>query len=164
MADKDGQTDFNKACTEFVRSALSILPSTAERLIYLAFLRDLETDQYQDRVLEALLSLKFGKNETDSVRQGERDIGLHCGKVELDRVLRQEHLAVFEEWLCLNLRQQMVQLECYAARQAIPPRTLFAEWIHRKSYERLAPSGALPVQRQLFLTDLETILTTLAWG
>jgi len=147
-----------------VRSALAIIPSIVERLIYLASLRSPDTGEYRDQVLEALLALKFGKTNSDSARRGEQDIGLRCGKTELDRALRQEHLAVFEDWLCLNLRQQMVQLECYAARQAIPSRTLFGGWIQEKSYERLAPSDALPFQRRLFVTDLETILTTLSWG
>jgi len=156
------KTDFNKACAEFVRSAISILPSILERLISLASLRDLDTGEYQDRVIEALLALKFGKAETESVRRDEQLIELHCGRTELDRALRQEHLAVFEAWLCLNLRQQTAQLESHASRQGIPPRTLFGEWIRKKSYERLIPSGAMPFQRRLFLTDLETVLTSLS--
>ena len=164
MASKDDQIASNQACTEFVRSALSIIPFVLERLVYLASLRDLDTGEYQDRVLEALLALKFGKAEAHSVRRDEHAIGLRCGKAELDRALRHEHLAVFEEWLCLSPHQQIAQLECYASRQGIPSSTLFGEWIHEKSYERLTPPGAMPFQRRLFLTDLETVLTTLSWG
>jgi len=164
MAATDDKTDFNKACSEFVRSALSILPTVLERLISLAALRDLNTGEYQDRVLEALLALKFGKAEADSVRRDDQVIELRCRRAELDRALRQEHLAVFEAWLCLNLRQQTAQLESHASRQGMPSRTLFGEWIRKKSYERLIPSGAMPFQRRLFLTDLEIVLKTLSCG
>ena len=87
--------DSNEACTEFVRAAISIMPSVLERLVYLASLRDRNTGEYQDQVLEALLALKFGKGENDSVRRSEQIIGFRCGKTELDRALRREHMAVF---------------------------------------------------------------------
>jgi hypothetical protein len=162
MAARDDPAVFNKACTEFVRSVLSILPSLLERLVSLASLRDLDTGEYQDRVLEALLTLKFGKAETDSARLDGQAIGLRCGSAELDRALRQEHLAVFEDWLCLSLRQQIAQLEGYASRQGASSRVLFGQWMHARSYERLVPSSAMPFQRRLFATDMETVLTTLS--
>jgi len=163
MAPTGDETDFNQACAEFVRAAISIMPSVLERLVYLASLRDLHTGEYQDQVLEALMALKLGKAETDSDRRGEQVIGFRCGKAELDHALRREHLAVFEDWLCLNLRQQIAQIERYALRQGIPLRALSREWIHEKSYERLTPSGAMPFQRRLFLTDLEIVLAALSW-
>lgn len=160
----DDRTDYYKACSEFVRSAIAILPSTLERIVSLASLRDLHTGEYQDRVLEALLALKFGKAEADSVRRDEQAAELRCGKAELDRALRQEHLAAFEDWLCMSLQQQMAQLDSYASRQGIPPNTMFRKWIGERSYERLIPSGAMPFQQRLFLTDMETVLTALCWG
>jgi hypothetical protein len=164
MAPRSDEIDFNKACTELVRAAISVMPSVLERLIYLASLKDRNTGEYQDQVLEGLLALKFGKPETDSDGRGEQVIGLRRRKAELDRALQHEHLAIFEDWLCLNLRQQLAQLEYYASRHGIPSRTLSGEWIHEKSYERLTPSDAMPSQRRLFLTDLETVLTILSWG
>ena len=164
MAPRSDETDSNKACAEFVRAALSIMPSILERLVYLGSLRDRNTDEYRDQVLEALLALKFGKAETDSVRRDQRTIWSRCGKSELDRALCHEHMAVFEDWLCLNMHQQVAQLESYASRQGIPPHALSGKWIHEKSYERLTPSGAMPVQCRLFLTDLETVLAILSLG
>ena len=164
MAPRSDETDSNKACAEFVRAAVSIMPSVLERLVYLASLKDRNTGEYQDRVLEALLALKYGKAETDFVRRDEQTIWSRCGKAELDRALRHEHIAAFEDWLCLNMLQQVAQLEGYASRQGIPPHALSGKWIHEKSYERLTPSGAMPVQCRLFLTDLETVLAILSLG
>ena len=164
MAPRSDETDSNKACAEFVRAAVSIMPSVLERLVYLASLKDRNTGEYQDRVLEALLALKYGKAETDFVRRDEQTILSRCGKAELDRALRHEHMAAFEDWLCLNMHQQVAQLEGYASRQGIPPHALSGKWIHEKSYERLTPSGAMPVQCRLFLTDLETVLAILSLG
>jgi len=162
MASTDDMSGFTETCTQFVRSAISILPSVLSRLAYLASLRDLDTGEYQDQVLEALLALRFGRPATDCVRRDEQVIGVHCGKAELNYALRREHLAVFEEWLCLNLQQQTAQLECYASRQGVPSCTLSGKWIREKSYERLIPSGAMQFQRRLFVTDLKAVLSTLS--
>jgi hypothetical protein len=153
MASRGEGADFDNVCIEFVHAAIAILPSILERLIYLASLRDHETGEYHDQVLAALLALR-----------GQQAIGVPCGKAELDRALRDEHLSVFEDWLSLTLRQQSAQLEFYASRQGVPSRTLSGDWILEKSYGRLAPSGAMEFQRRLFLADLEAVLTALSSG
>jgi len=162
MAYEGEETDSNRACAEFVRAAISSMPSVLERLVYLASLKDLNTGEYQDHVLEALLALKFGHTNGDPARRGAQVLGLRCGKAELDRALRREHLAAFEDWLCLDLRHQVAQVESYAARQGVPSHALSGEWMHKKSYERLTPSGAMPFQRRLFLADLERVLSILS--
>jgi len=50
----------------------------------------------------------------------------------------------------------------------IAPVVLLRKWIDEKSHERLIPSDSIPVQRQLFRTDMETVLAALLmrtfWG
>jgi hypothetical protein len=87
---------------------------------------------------------------------------LPCGKTEIDRALRHEHQAVFESWLCLDLRHQMADLERYASSQGIPAPTFSRQWIDEQFYEALIPPNSIPVQRQLFRTDMESVLSTLA--
>ncbi len=164
MASKGDQAASDNLCAEFVRAALAILPSILERLIYLASLKDLTTGEYYDQVLAALVALKFGNGETESIPRGEQAIELKCREAELERALRDEHLAVFEDWLGLTLRQQAAQLEFYASRKGVPTRALSAEWIQERFHERLTPSGAMQFQRRLFLADLETVLTALSSG
>jgi hypothetical protein len=161
MAAIHDETGFNKACTEFGRLAESIIPSLLARLIFLASFREPETGKYTDQVLGALLALKFGKAETVPIRRHEQVIGLQCERGELARVLRHQHLAVFEDWLCLNVEQQMAELECYASSQSIKAPTLIRQWIQERPFERVIPPDALPFQRRLFLEDMETVLATL---
>jgi hypothetical protein len=144
MPATDDTADFNNACTACVRSTVSAIPSILERLIFLASLREPDTGEYHDQVLEA------------------RFAGLLCAKAELDRALRHEHRAVFEDWLCLDIRHQTEEMERYASNRDIPPPTFLRTWIDEKSYERLVPSGAMPPQRQLFLSDMEAAVAALS--
>jgi hypothetical protein len=161
MEAADYDNDLKNPCTQFVHSAVSLLPSLIARLIFLAGLGEPDAGGSNDRIIEALLGLRLGKAEAGSAKRLEQVIGTRCGGPELARALRNEHLDIFEDWLCLKLRQQTAELERYAASQDIPPPILFRQWVDEKSYERLIPSGAMPAQRRLFLTDMETVLATL---
>ncbi len=132
-------TDSGRDCAEFVREALSNIPSLLERLIFIASLRDPATGSYKERVL----ALKFGEDA-------------------VERVLSEEHIDTFGTWLCLTLEQLTMQLELHLSSREAPLRAVLNEWMHRKPYERLIPAGATDAQRDLFLTDMETILRTLA--
>jgi hypothetical protein len=134
----DYNTDSEKACADLVRSALSTISSPLERLIFVTSLRDPKTGDYRERVL----ALKFGR-------------------AEVDHVLSAEHRAIFEAWLCLNLQQQTLELEHHVSNQEAPPPAVLDEWTHQKSYQQLTPPGAMQAQRELFVTDMETILNIL---
>ena len=138
MLDGDYNTDAEKAGAEFVRSALSAILSLLEHLIFVTSLKDPKTGAYIERVL----ALKFGR-------------------AEVNHVLSVEHTAIFEAWLCLNLREQTVELEHYLSNQETPLYAVLDEWTHRQSYKQLIPPGATQTQRGLFVTDMETILRTL---
>lgn len=144
-----------------MHSSVSLIASLLERLIFLASLRKPDTDEYNNDACDRLLALKSGKAETPAVHRGEQGIGLPCTDAQLDNALRREHLAVFEAWLCLNMRQQTAELEGYASSQDVPPGILLRQWVDGKSYEGLIPSSAIPVQCQLFRTDMETGLAVL---
>jgi hypothetical protein len=135
----DSNTDSGKACAEFVCSALSTISSLLERLIFVASLRDPATGDYNER----LLALKFGR-------------------ANVEDVLAAEHMDIFEAWLCLNLEKLTIELELHLSNQEAPLRAVLGEWMHLKPYESLIPAGAMHAQRELFLTDMETILRTLA--
>ena len=111
-----------------------------ERLIFVTSLKDPITGDFKER----LLALKFGR-------------------AEVDHVLGVEHKAVFEDWLCLNLEQQTLELDLHVSNQEAPPGEVLAEWMHEKLYQRLIPPGVMPAQRDLFMRDMETILHSLVW-
>jgi hypothetical protein len=135
----DCNTESRRACAEFVRSALSTISSSLERLIFMASLKNPATGDYGERVL----ALKFGR-------------------AEVEQVLSEEHMESFGAWLCLNLGQLTMELELHLSNREAPLRTVLGEWMHRKPYEHLIPAGATQAQRDLFLTDMEMLLRSLA--
>jgi hypothetical protein len=68
-----------------------------------------------------------------------------------DRTLASSHYTVFSEWIASSLADQKADLDAYLKS-------------HREAggvdcYRELIPAGAHEVERQLYLTDLETLLT-----
>ena len=72
---------------------------------------------------------------------------------EVDRTIRHSHHQVFQQWLILNLSDQKADLDRYLAESHAPRYAL--------PYRNLTPANALEVERQLYLTDLETLLELL---
>ena len=68
---------------------------------------------------------------------------------EADRTLRQAHHQVFFQWLTFNLADQKADLDEYFGEN---PLLSVAE------YRDLAPRSARGVERQLYFSDLETLL------
>lgn len=137
MTEKRNDAGVRGTCAEFVHGSLSAIPSLVERLVFVASFKDPNTGKYQ----EPFLALKFGARE-------------------VDRVLNQEHMAAFETWLTLRMPQQALELERYCANDGKNPRSVLREWLNDKSYEQLIPRGAPQIQRQGFLTDLDTMRST----
>ena len=67
-----------------------------------------------------------------------------------DRTLCHSHHQIFSEWLGFTLAQQKADLDEYLVTSTAP-----LELAH---YRDIAPSTAHQVERQLYLTDLETLL------
>jgi hypothetical protein len=70
-----------------------------------------------------------------------------------DRTLRQSHHEVFSEWLRFSLSEQKADLDRYLTSTLSEPQML--------PYRDLPPATAHQVERQLYLTDLETLLELL---
>jgi hypothetical protein len=75
------------------------------------------------------------------------------GGDEADRTLRHCHYQVFSEWLALRLREQKSDLSSFLAAGGEPP--------DARRARDLIPPQARDVERQLYLTDLETLLELL---
>ncbi len=72
---------------------------------------------------------------------------------EVSRTLRNSHYQVFAQWLALSLEEQKADLDEFL-REFGAPR-------HAARYQELIPPAARDVERQLYLTDLETVLELL---
>jgi hypothetical protein len=126
------------AAADLWRNTLSQIPTTFGRLIYLASLRDQNTGTYQHHGLAQL----FGPGETDET-------------------LRQSHTQTFSEWLCFNLEQQKDDLEGYLDELHEDKKTILTTWIRLSPYRNFVPVTAREVERNLFNTDLKTVLELL---
>jgi len=71
-----------------------------------------------------------------------------------DRALGHCHYQIFSEWIAKSLEEQKADLEEYIASRGPG-----VEGIPR--YRELIPAAARDVERQLYLTDLETLLELL---
>ena len=70
-----------------------------------------------------------------------------------DRTLSQSHHEIFSEWLSSSLAQQKADLDEYLTGTRAP--------LDPTRYREVAPATAHQVERQLYLTDLETLLELL---
>ncbi|MGA3097387.1 MAG: hypothetical protein ABSF25_13090 [Bryobacteraceae bacterium] len=75
------------------------------------------------------------------------------GAEEADRVLRHSHYQVFSQWLVFSLAEQKEDLDEFLGEPAARERL--------SDYRNLPPARAHEVERQLYLTDLETLLELL---
>ena len=77
------------------------------------------------------------------------------GREITDRTLRHSHHQIFAEWLSFSLAVQKADLDDYLTASQSPLETL--------PYRDLAPSTAHQVERQLYITDVETLLELLRY-
>jgi hypothetical protein len=76
-----------------------------------------------------------------------RLVYLHSLEAHPDRLIGHSHHQVFSHWLMLGLSEQLRELRDYFEQTAVP-----------QDYRKLMPSNAREVERQLFLTDMETLI------
>jgi hypothetical protein len=86
-------------------------------------------------------------------RYGQEALVRMLGAEEADRTLCHSHHQIFSQWLCFSLLEQKSDLGDYLSSALVPR---FA--MH---YRHLVPRTAREVERQLYLTDLETLLELL---
>jgi hypothetical protein len=118
------------------RNTLSQIPSVFGRLVYLSGLRDPNTGAYLHHGFAALF-----------------------GEEEAGKALRHSHEATFATWLAFTLPEQKQDLELYVAGLE-PERHKVAEaWSRLEPYRTLPPESARPMERELFLADLEALIS-----
>lgn len=77
------------------------------------------------------------------------------GAEDSDRALCRSHHQLFSEWLAYSLAEQKSDLDEYLSTAGGPR--------HFRHYQNLIPPTARDVERQLYLTDLETLMELLRY-
>ena len=80
------------------------------------------------------------------------------GASEVDRLLRQNHIQLFQEWLCFGLERQKQELEEYISDIEGDRREVVASWLSLEPYAAWMPADSRDVERKLFCTDLAIVL------
>jgi len=91
--------------------------------------------------------------DAPSVSYYHSDLSHLMGREDADRTLCLSHHQVFSQWLGFSLSEQKKDLEGYLDTSGGPRFAL--------AYRNLAPPTAREVERQLYITDLETVLELL---
>ena len=118
-----------------IEAEISALPSLLAKLACLAQLRDPNTGVYSYPTV------------TDRSRTQEAH-----------RVLERLHTQSFRRWLKLNLAGQKADLDLYLSGLPCSRPTVVRTWIQIESYRCFVPASASPPERELFVSDMETLL------
>ena len=116
------------------RRTLLQIPTVFGRLVYLASLRDPHTGRYAHFSLTPLI-----------------------GPEESDRTLCHSHHQVFAQWIGFSLAEQKADLEVYVSQPGGRQNLL-------DQYLSAVPPAAREVERELYLTDLETLIGLLRYS
>jgi hypothetical protein len=119
---------------ELWRRTLLQIPTVFGRLVYLSSLRDAVTNRYVHASLTALL-----------------------GPEDADRTLCHSHHQVFSQWIGFSLAEQKAELDEYLTEAGSGKHLL-------QQYRNLVPPTARDVERQLYITDLETLVELLRYA
>jgi hypothetical protein len=122
------------------RHTLSRIPTLFGKLVYVASLHKQDSGLYEHDRLSQML-----------------------GKERADQTLRESHMEVFRDWLCLTLERQKADLAEYLAGLPVVSRDN-RDPLHLGSYVDLTPDTARSVERELYLMDLQTLLELLRHG
>jgi hypothetical protein len=114
--------------------------------------------QVLDRIPTAFGKLVFMASLWDSQTGAyyHSDLCELMGREDADRTLCLSHHQIFSQWLGFSLAEQKADLERYLDSSGGPRFAL--------AYRNLAPPTARDVERQLYITDLETLLELLRFG
>jgi hypothetical protein len=126
------------ALADLWKHTLSQIPTLYGRLAYLASLRDPNSGAYRHHGLSAA----FGREESGNA-------------------LRQSHESVFSDWLKLALAEKSRDLVTYLQGLDDPQGIVAGHWLRSDHYRTQIPDSALPMESELFHSDLEALFKIL---
>jgi hypothetical protein len=136
MESKEGEPLDRGAVADLWKHTLSSIPTLYGRLVYLGSLMEPDSGRYRHHGLAAI----FGRNESHAA-------------------LRDIHMEIFVEWLSLPLAERHADLLDYL--NSLPHRSdqVVWNWRRGKAYLKCVPVRAKSMEKQLFIADIEALLT-----
>lgn len=123
------------------RRTLSQIPTEYGKLVYLTSLRNMDTGQYE-----------------------HHGLAMSFGMAAADRAIRASHEQLFREWLAAPLAQQAGDLDAYMNELPFERNAMVETWLQLEPYRNLVPVDSADAERELFCTDLETLLELIKGG
>jgi hypothetical protein len=133
-----GQPANDLAAADLWRRTLEQVPSAYGRLVYLASLRNPNTNRYEHHGFAA----RFGEEQAE-------------------RVLRSNHEEIFQDWLALGVREKKDDLDTYLSSIDDNKRLVVETWLKIMPFRNLQPGAARGVEADLFLADFRVLLELL---
>lgn len=138
MGAKPGRELERGAAADLWRHTLSHINSVFGRLVYLSSLRNSNTGRYEHHGL----ALMFGDDDAHET-------------------LYESHQRAFREWIGYGLEHQKVDLDLYLSELCVDKKPLIETWLRLAPFRNFLPANVRVAERQLYLTDLETLLDLL---
>lgn len=126
------------ADTDLWRHTLSQIPVLSGRLVYLSTLRSPITGRYEHHGL----ALLFGDSEAD-------------------KAIRASHRRAFQEWLAMGLEEKVEDLSQYLQSTGEDSSQILRHWSKSETWSGFQPTGALPAEKALFLSDMRAAIKIL---
>lgn len=124
------------AVDDLWQRALSHIPSSYGKLVYLASLRNPDTGRYEH----------FG-------------LSMYPNSADANRALRRSHETVFQRWVNYSLEQKKTDLELYISTvEQVEKAQLLDAWLRLTPYKNLVPGAIQGPERQKHISDFEAIL------
>jgi len=120
------------------RHTLSQIPSIFGRIVYLSSLRDPNSGEYCHHGLASVF-----------------------GAQAAHEAMLQSHMESFRTWLDCSLEQQKADLELYVAGLDPEKKKVVETWTVLEPYRSILPASLRAVEKELFLADLEALLSLL---
>lgn len=132
------QTELQVVYDDLVRAALSLIPTCYGRLVYLTSLRDANTGRYEHYLLEETYGASLAQ------------AGLEW-----------THIQSYRSWVAMNLEQKRADLYLYLVSLSSDKRQVLQTWLMTTPYRALVPLHTQPVEREVFLSDMQILLDLL---
>lgn len=111
-------------------------------------------------LIEQLVAVALRRN-SGTHHYEEPSLAHLFGQDEVDRLFSGEHREIFQSWLCQSLERQFAEVSAYVQQLGPKGADDLKFWLCDAELPRMLPPGTSSAQRELFVSDLTTILTLL---